>query len=150
MTACLEFLHTGDVECLNGLQLKYANKTYSYRYCNMQIRYYSTLDILSWLSMVIRACLVALDWNYNVDTEAVSENCRLSWIRFCFNTETVSVLVVLTYSFQVDRTGSRCSVVPVKVAKDSSWQDAIFNLCIDSLETGQMPNPQVVIGLIAF
>ena len=35
ITACLEFLHTGDVECLNGLQLKYANKTYSYRYCNM-------------------------------------------------------------------------------------------------------------------
>ena len=63
ITACLEFLHTGDVECLNGLQLKYANKTYSYRYCNMQIRYYSTLDILSWLSMVIRACLVVLDWN---------------------------------------------------------------------------------------
>ena len=67
ITACLEFLHTGDVECLNGLQLKYANKTYSYRYCNMYIRYNSTHDIFSWLSMVIRACLVALDWNYNVD-----------------------------------------------------------------------------------
>ena len=45
ITACLAFLHTGDVECLNGLQLKYANKTYSYRYCNMYIMYYSTHDI---------------------------------------------------------------------------------------------------------
>ena len=27
-----EFLHTGDIESINGLQLKYANKTYSYRY----------------------------------------------------------------------------------------------------------------------
>ena len=27
-----EFLHTGDIESMNNLQLKYANKTFSYRF----------------------------------------------------------------------------------------------------------------------
>ena len=30
---------------------------------------------------------------------------------------------------QMDRTGSQCHVVPVKVEKDTSWQDKIYDAC---------------------
>ena len=62
-----EYVHTGDIESLNNMQLKYANKTFSYgsviirRYiqCNYKYAY-------SWIGMIVRASLCALDWNSNV------------------------------------------------------------------------------------
>ena len=47
----VEFCHTGDIESLNSLQLKYANKT----------------DHFGWLGMLIRSCLAAIDFNESVD-----------------------------------------------------------------------------------
>ena len=44
---------------------------------------------------------------------------------------------------QVDRSGNRTRVVPVREAKDESWKDAIYQLCVDCLEKGQLPNPEV-------
>ena len=44
--------------------------------------------------------------------------------------------------FQVDRSGQRV-VVPVMVPKDTSWQDQIVELCVDSLESGNIPDPKV-------
>ena len=55
------------MESINSLQLKYASKNYSYRY---KISHTSLKNIIldcGLLSMVIRACLVALDWNYGVN-----------------------------------------------------------------------------------
>merc|ERR1719508_75918 len=48
MTECWQ---TSDIESLNNLVLKYANKTFSY----------------SWLNMVMKMCLAALDWNSNLN-----------------------------------------------------------------------------------
>ena len=45
---------------------------------------------------------------------------------------------------QVDRTGSNVSVVPVKEAKTHDWQNAIHQLCIDSLISGNIPDPEVI------
>ena len=43
----------------------------------------------------------------------------------------------------MDRSGNHTRVVPVREAKDESWKDAIYQLCVDSLERGQLPNPEV-------
>ena len=43
----------------------------------------------------------------------------------------------------MDRSGNRTRVVPVREAKDESWKDAIYQLCVDGLEKGQLPNPEV-------
>ena len=48
-----EFCHTGDLESLNSLILKYSSKTHAF----------------SWLGMLIRNVLAVLDFNYNVDRE---------------------------------------------------------------------------------
>ena len=61
-----EFIHTGDIESMNNLQLKYANKTFSYRFV-IFVNYVNHTNFSSWLSMIIRASLCALDWNYNVN-----------------------------------------------------------------------------------
>ena len=34
-------------------------------------------------------------------------------------------------------------VVPVLVEKNTNWQDIIMDACISSLETGDIPNPEV-------
>ena len=48
--------------------------------------------------------------------------------------------------FKVDRSGNRV-VVPVMVPKDTSWQEGIVQLCIDSLESGNIPDPEVEISV---
>ena len=48
--------------------------------------------------------------------------------------------------FKVDRSGNRV-VVPVMVPKDTSWQEKIVELCIDSLESGNIPDPEVKISI---
>ena len=47
---------------------------------------------------------------------------------------------------KVDRSGNRV-VVPVMVPKDTSWQEKIVELCIDSLESGNIPDPEVKISI---
>lgn len=45
-----EIVHTSDIESINNLQLKYAPKMTSY----------------GWISMIVRASVCAIDWNWNV------------------------------------------------------------------------------------
>ena len=33
--------------------------------------------------------------------------------------------------------------MPVLVPKDTTWQDRIVNLCVESLESGNIPSPKV-------
>ena len=47
------------------------------------------------------------------------------------------------FPYQVDRSGKNRVVVPVLVAKDTSWQDRIMEFCVQSLESGDIPSPQV-------
>ena len=51
--------------------------------------------------------------------------------------------IILTNNFQVDRSGKNRVVVPAMVAKDTSWQDLIFESCVHSFESGNIPTPQV-------
>ena len=46
--------------------------------------------------------------------------------------------------YQVDRTGKECRVVPVKVAKNTTWQDLILSDCIDALEKNEIPDVKVI------
>ena len=43
----------------------------------------------------------------------------------------------------MDRSGKHRTVVPVMVPKDTSWQDQIVDMCVDSLQTGVIPRPKV-------
>lgn len=104
-----EFVHTSDLESLNSLLLKYANKTYVY----------------SWLGMLLRSCVAALDFNFNVNrgTKVSTDGNQM-------------------YKMKIDRTGGKMTIVYQKVKKDYSFQDNILELCIDSLEKKRIPNPK--------
>ena len=76
---------TSDIESLNSLILKYANKTYAYKcvyssfygiffqnWCTCKNIHYLVLCALKvfisrWLSMYMRSILAVLDFNHNVD-----------------------------------------------------------------------------------
>ena len=105
LTLCLQ---TSDIESFNSLILKYANKTYSY----------------SWLSMFIRTCVAAIDWNSNTDRE---QKCDSSGNPL--------------YRIKKDRFGKK-SIAPVKVKKDFQWQTDIFDACVDAMATGNIPQHQ--------
>jgi len=113
MTECL---NTSDLESINNLQLKYANKKYSY----------------SWLGMVLRACLCALDWNFNVDRPRKKDASGKDM-----------------YREKVNRYGDSRTVVPVLVPKDTSWQDKIFDYCVDSLERNRIPHNEFPIEALS-
>ena len=48
----------------------------------------------------------------------------------------------------MDRTGHSRTVVPVLVDKDTSWQDKIVDICVASLESGNIPSPQYPIEVV--
>ena len=70
MMHSLEFCHTGDIESLNALLLKYAKKTHIYRliilFAMTMIQVLSFYKY-SWLGMLMRSILAAIDWNENCD-----------------------------------------------------------------------------------
>ena len=47
---------------------------------------------------------------------------------------------------QVDRTGTKTTIVPLKEEKDTTWQDSILQMCIDGLVDNNMPQPEVVVN----
>ena len=66
----LEFCHTGDIESLNALLLKYAKKTHIYRLVlllAMTMIQVPNFYNYSWLGMLMRSILAAIDWNENCD-----------------------------------------------------------------------------------
>ena len=114
---------------------------------------YNLLFPTSWLSMIIRACLCALDWNYNVKRPHKLDEFGKAMYREKVVIEPYKRANFLTLFYtgpvyiQVDRTGNSRTVVPVLVDKDTSWQDKIVDMCVASLESGSIPNPQVFIPL---
>ena len=56
----------------------------------------------------------------------------------------------LNFKQQVDRTGKQCQVVPVKVSKDTTWQDKILMDCIDGLERDNIPDVKVRDNIISY
>ena len=57
--------------------------------------------------------------------------------------ESILFLHSVTLNYQIDRSGRRRTVVEVKVEKDTSWQDTIFTNCLQALESGVFPQPEV-------
>merc|ERR1719186_946722 len=79
-----EFIHTSNLESLNSLILKYCNKTYVY----------------SWLGMLIRSALAAIDFNANIHRKSK-----------------MSADGKPMYKMKVDRTGTKVTVVEQKEKK---------------------------------
>ena len=50
-----------------------------------------------------------------------------------------------SYYNQVDRTGTKATVVQQKVDKDRSYQDNILDLCVGCLDTGMVLTPKVLV-----
>ena len=109
--------------------------------------------------MLIRSCVAALDFNYNVNRGTkVSADGNLMYkmkVFFFFRIFPQHNLffgvecsfISYIFSLQIDRTGSRMSIVYQKVKKDYSFQQNILELCVDSLERRRIPNPAVRIYL---
>ena len=77
--------------------------------------------------MIVRATLCALDWNYNVGRPQKKDEFGAPM-----------------WKEKVDRSGKNRTVVPALVPKDTSWQDKIFDMCIESLQGGIIPSPKVL------
>jgi len=97
---------TSGLESVNSLLLKYAPKTHSY----------------SWLSMHIKSCVAAIDFNWNVDRPLK-----------------VNEAGNLMYRKKVDRGGTVCRAIPVRVDKSDTWQDKIMEACLEALENDSIP-----------
>ena len=101
-------------------------------------------NYVRWLGMIVRASLCALDWNYNVERpQKVDEFGELQWkvkvnIRIWIISECEDFIFC-----QVDRSGKNRTVVPILVPKDTTWQDRILDMCVDSLKNGTIPAPKV-------
>ena len=63
---------------------------------------------------------------------------KVGWIYNSF-----LVLINQLYYSQVDRSGTKVTVVEQKQKKDYSFQDNILELCVQCLETGIVPEPKV-------
>ena len=46
----------------------------------------------------------------------------------------------------MDRSGNECQVIPQKEDKDTSWQDVVFDSCVDVISSGEMPGFEVLNG----
>ena len=53
-------------------------------------------------------------------------------------------------TFKVDRTGTKVTVVQQKVKKDYSFHTNILELCVECLEKGVVPNPEVPTDALKF
>ena len=106
--------------------------------------------------MLIRSCVAALDFNFNVNrgTKVSADGNRMYKMKvfYFFRIHYQYHLIFFggeynfishIFSLQIDRTGSRMSIVYQKVKKDYSFQQNILELCVDSLERRRIPNPSV-------
>ena len=50
---------------------------------------------------------------------------------------------ILNFCLQVDRTGTKVTVVEQKVKKDYTFHKNLLDLCVECLERGVVPNPEV-------
>ena len=75
-----------------------------------------------------------------IDGENLSE--LLAFIFFGF-TNLGTFLAKLFLYCKVDRTGTKVTVVEQKENKDYTFQNNIMDLCVECLEKGVVPNPEV-------
>ena len=97
--------------------------------------------------MVIRACVAALDWNYNINRQQrKSKTGELQYRKKVSQDFPIITKLSTKYLFiQVDRSGQNSTVTPLKVEKDTSWQDMILFMCLEGLSSNQMPEPKVIL-----
>ena len=92
--------------------------------------------------MLIRSALAAIDFNANI-----RRKCKVSADgkpRYKMKVSCLIIAMVLMIIMRkVDRTGSKVTIVEQKVPKDYSFMRNIFDLCVECLEMGVVPNPEV-------
>ena len=92
--------------------------------------------------MLIRSALAAIDFNANI-----KRKCKVSADgkpRYKMKVSCLIIAMVLMIIMRkVDRTGSKVTIVEQKVPKDTSFMKNIFDLCVECLEIGVVPNPEV-------
>ena len=95
----------------------------------------------------MRSILAALDWNFNIKRKYKVSKSGEQLYKSKVNVFYFGRRGTLKNLFfcQIDRAGTKMTVVPVKVAKDNSFKEAIFNECIESLVNDSIP--QVDVGL---
>ena len=76
------------------------------------------------MSMYIRICVAAIDWNRNTNRP-----------------QKVDVNGNPLYRIKVDRYGNN-AIAPVKVEKSNEWQTDAFDACIEALILEQIPTHQ--------
>ena len=92
----------------------------------------------------MRASPCALDWNWNVERpQKKDEFGELLWkVKVNISLRIISYCEDFIFC-QVDRSGKNRTVVPLLVPKDTTWQDRILDMCVDSLKNGTIPAPKV-------
>ena len=87
-----------------------------------------------------------MDFNENVDRKSKVDadgNTRYKmkvWYYF---------LIIIHYSnwLKKNRAGDKATVVEQKMPKDYSFMKNIFDLCVDCIETGLVPTPEVIFNV---
>ena len=92
--------------------------------------------------MLIRSALAAIDFNANINRKtkvSADGKPRYKMKVGCLIFDKLLTIIVL----KVDRTGSKVTIVEQKEPKDYSFMTNIFDLCVECLEMGVVPNPEV-------
>ena len=93
--------------------------------------------------MLMRSTVAAIDFNYNIGRKSKIGPDGKPRLR----TKVIFFVLALHYyalnNLQVDRTGTKATVVEQKESKDYSFMTEILDLCVACIETGQVPDAQV-------
>ena len=102
------FLHTGSIESLNSMAtLKYLSKTHFF----------------SWVSMIIRSVLGAIDMNNSINRE-----------------QRKTKKGVPMYKIKSDRGGMKWTVCPIKEMKTYAWRQDLMELIMEHARQGKVPD----------
>jgi hypothetical protein len=103
------FLHTGCIESLNSMAtLKYLSKTYSF----------------SWISMIIRSVLGAIDMNNSLNRKQRKTKKEGK----------------LMFKINCDRSGLKWTVMPVRESKTYKWREELMDLVKLHARLGRVPD----------
>ena len=93
--------------------------------------------------MLIRSSLAAIDFNANIKRKTKVSADGKPRYKMKVGCLIISNNVLMIIVLKVDRTGSKVTIVEQKEPKDYSFMTNIFDLCVECLEMGVVPNPEV-------
>ena len=93
--------------------------------------------------MIIRHTLAVIDYNSNISRKQKVSKDGQGMFKKKVNPARFGSKDFRTCFFQVDRTGTKATVVEQKVVKNRTYQENILQLCVQCLETGLVLTPKV-------